>query len=190
MSTAEPDGATAPAGAKEPARRRGFRFAVATFFLIALISAVTQLCILGSSLWFLLDAGPELWPSGGFVALVSGVAMWIWCPNWASWRKWVWLPVVVAVIVAVVTVYLVGMGHTLDADQRIPRICARLDNRLTELEQQRVDLLARVEARAEVLSRQRQASGSHLVDPWINSFGEDARCATRWRSWRRGTRSW
>ena len=83
--------------------------------------------------------------------------MWIWCPNWASWRKWVWLPVVVSVIVAVVTVYLVGMGHTLDADQRIPRICARLDNRLTELEQQRVDLLARVEARAEVLSRQRDA---------------------------------
>lgn len=80
----------------------GGKYAGATFFLVGATSTLTQV-IAAASLGYMV--APE-WSSGGVVALVAAIWMWIKCRSWASWRKWVWLPTIITVVLAFVTVNL------------------------------------------------------------------------------------
>lgn len=46
------------------------------------------------------------WSTGGLVAGIASIWMWIQCRSWAAWRRWVWIPVIITVVVAFVTINL------------------------------------------------------------------------------------
>ena len=77
-------------------------FRAATFFLVGAVSTVGQMIAVAS---LGLPVSLE-WSTGGVVALVAGIWMWAACRSWAAWRKWVWLPVGITVVLAFVVVNL------------------------------------------------------------------------------------
>lgn len=80
----------------------GFTYAAVTMLLIGAASTLTQL-ITASSLELPVVAE---WSTGGLIALCASLWMWIQCRSWAQWRRWVWIPFLVVIVTAIVTVNL------------------------------------------------------------------------------------
>lgn len=82
--------------------RGGFTFAAATLLVLGLIATIAPLL---AAIYF---GVAIVWDgqrsSGGVVALVASIAMWIWCRSWEAWRRWIWLPIIATVIIAFVLV--------------------------------------------------------------------------------------
>ena len=86
---------------KKPAKWRGrLAIAAATYFAVVVASMVTEMIALATQ-------GVPFdwqWNTGGFIGFASAVAMGVWCRSWASWRKWVWLPVGIMVVFGFIAV--------------------------------------------------------------------------------------
>ncbi|SIT72486.1 hypothetical protein [Microbacterium sp. RU33B] len=104
---------TADSPTKPTAKRNPLGFGGATFLVVAAASTVTQMIAVAS---LGLPVALE-WSTGGLVALVAGIWMGALCKSWASWRRWIWLPVGITVVVAFVTVNLVVGGARAEAER-------------------------------------------------------------------------
>lgn len=78
--------------------RGGFRFAAATLLVLGLVATFAP--FLAASFFGVAIVWDGQRSSGGVVALVASIAMWIWCRSWEAWRRWIWLPIVATVIAA------------------------------------------------------------------------------------------
>lgn len=121
----------------------GARFGVATFVLVGAVSTVTQFVAIASQG----GAVPLEWSTGGAVALVAGLWFWIRCRSWAAWRKWVWIPVIITVIVAFVTVNLqvaaARDSAAAEAAAAHAATCDAAETELTSMQSAQEDLLDR-----------------------------------------------
>lgn len=80
----------------EPVRRKyDSRFGVATLLTAGSVSTVAEF-LAAVSLGISDDFVWGLSTGGGF-AIAGGFQMWVMCPDWAYWRRWVWLWVILAV---------------------------------------------------------------------------------------------
>lgn len=118
----------------------GFRYGAATLLLVGGVSTVTQV-VAAASLRLPIEAG---WSTGGLIALVAGIWMWIRCRSWAAWRKWVWVPVVLTVVVAFVTINLMATNapqpleresvpqQTIEEDN-LEAVCSSAESQIAEM---------------------------------------------------------
>lgn len=112
-STEEDDNVRQP-----EARRYGSQFAVATMMVLGLTSTAAQF-IAASTLGIahLFSWAPM--STGGAVALIGGVFMWIKCPDWGYWRRWIWLWVGIVAIVAFIAMNFLARSSGLIASTAI-----------------------------------------------------------------------
>ena len=142
----------------EPAKKEnGFKFFAATLFLVGIVAAGAQFAAAstnGISEYVTLGS-----PTGpGLIAIIAGIVMGAKCRSWESWRKWIWLPLVVAV-----TLMFVVMGFTAQSIAREEaEIRQEEEERQAEVAQACQDLQQRMDAKAAEIdasaeSRRRQA---------------------------------
>ena len=137
----EPQGVvtTTTAPAKPAAKQGGFKFFAATLFLVGIVSVGAQFAAAstnGISEYVTLGS-----PTGpGLIAIIAGVVMGAKCRSWESWRKWIWLPLVVAV-----TLMFVVMGFTA---QSVAREQAQEEAHQAEIAQACQALGQQIEAKA------------------------------------------
>jgi len=87
---------TAPAPAK---KESGFKFGSATLILLGFVSWGAQFVAastFGIAEYFIWDSRS----TGGLIAVIAGIVMWVKCRSWESWRKWIWLPILISVTLA------------------------------------------------------------------------------------------
>lgn len=89
----------------------GFRFAAATLFVVG--ATATFAPFLAAAMFGLSVTWDGQRSTGGIVAVVASIAMWIWCRSWEAWRRWVWLPVIATVIISFL---VVSSWAVVDAD--------------------------------------------------------------------------
>lgn len=85
--------------AEKQGRWFGMRFGAATLFLLGLVSSAAQF-IAASSFGIAEYFNRSDSSTGGAVAVIAGIAMWVRCRSWASWRKWIWAPIAILVVLA------------------------------------------------------------------------------------------
>lgn len=137
----KPQGAyiRASARAKPAAKRRGFKFFAATLFLVGIVSVGAQFAAVSTSgISEYVTLGSPTGP--GLIAIIAGIVMGAKCRSWESWRKWIWLPLVVAV-----TLMFVVMGFTA---QSIAREQAREKAHQAEIAQACQALGQQIDAKA------------------------------------------
>lgn len=80
----------------------GWKFAGATLLVLgatATFAPMLAAAMLGFSLnW---DGTRS---TGGVLALVASIVMGLTCRDWETWRKWIWLPVAITIVIAFVVV--------------------------------------------------------------------------------------
>lgn len=89
--------------------------------------------------------------TGGIVALVASIAMWVWCRSWKAWWTWIWLPVAITVLVAFVVVNLAVSGARAEAEAdeaaKVAQTCADWKSELAAVNQQHDELVAEINAK-------------------------------------------
>lgn len=112
----------------------GFRFAAATFFAVGAASTLAQILAVSSlGLPVAWD-----WSTGGLIAGIAAIWMWVKCRSWVAWRRWVWLPIGITVVVAFVTINLMVASARETAEREaaaeLQRMCSAAQIELTERE--------------------------------------------------------
>lgn len=103
----------------EARKGSGFRFATATLAVLGITSTLAQYLSL-ASLGHLQEVEPQV-STGGLFALIAAIVMWVKCPSWSSWKKWIWPLVAIGAVLAIVAVNLnvqVWQEETRIAEQR------------------------------------------------------------------------
>ena len=166
MDEHEPQGlvTTTTAPVELAAKRGGFKFFAATLFLVGIVSVGAQYAAAstnGISEYVTLGS-----PTGpGLLAIITGIVMGAKCRSWESWRKWIWLPLVVAV-----TLMFVVMGFTA---QSIAREEAEEEARQAEIAQACQGLWQQVDAKATEIDGARAAREASANDPNAPSWVSD-----------------
>lgn len=88
-------------GSSTAERRDGSKFGAATMLVVAAVATATQLVAIASVGG---DVPWGAWSTGGALALIAGIWTGVSCRNWATWRRWIWVPVVLAIVGSFLTI--------------------------------------------------------------------------------------
>jgi hypothetical protein len=144
MSTPGPT-QTAPADPNEPGKKlTGGRFAAATLLVLAVTATFAP--FLAAAVLGVAMEWSRLVSTGGLVALIASIVMGVKCRSWASWWKWIWLPVGLTVAIAFVAVSLMVSGARAEETARHAAECASWADQAASLTQRHDDLVAEINA--------------------------------------------
>lgn len=107
----------------------GFRYAAATFVLIGAVSTLSQMAAV-ASLGYPVTWD---WSSGGLVGIIASIWMWLRCRSWAAWRKWVWVPAIITVVIAFVTINLMTANAEKAAAEDRADMCSAAESQLASM---------------------------------------------------------
>jgi hypothetical protein len=124
----------------EPIKRGGFVFAVAAFFGLGATSTIAQMIAWSvAGLPVLIE-----WSTGGLVAFVASITMWIWCRSWGAWWRWIWLP---AAIIIAMTIFLANTAAENFRHAQQVEACGDRKSEMDDLIAQRDALVAAMQDR-------------------------------------------
>ena len=97
--------ASAPAKKQDRFKSFKFGFGFAALVLLSLVSSGAQ--FVAASTFGIAEYVRLERSTGGLIAFITGIVMWAKCRSWESWRKWIWLPILITV-----TLVFISMGFT------------------------------------------------------------------------------
>ncbi|TFC26422.1 hypothetical protein E3O53_07940 [Cryobacterium sp. TMT2-18-3] len=143
--------ASAPAKKHDRFKSFKFGFGFAALFLLGFVSWGAQFVAastFGITEYFRWDFRS----TGGLIAVIAGIAMWAKCRSWESWRKWIWLPILITVTLAFI--YMGSAAQTIAREEEILQ--------KQELRQEEDARQAEIAQACEVLSQQIDAKASEI----------------------------
>lgn len=166
-------------GRSTAARRDGSKFGVATMLVVAAVATVTQLVAIASLGG---DVPWGAWSTGGALALIAGIWTGVSCRNWATWRRWIWVPVVLAIVVSFLTINLQAAAATSERQSGEDALCASTNADLAQAKASLDDVLERSWVSAGGSSYGSRPDGwvpkSGEVSEWVKTLREAGGVAT------------